>query len=152
MSSLNASFWNWFLFSVLVACCFGCSPSAPQQEEDSRLKPLTILYGKYLGQHQGTPPANEAELRKFIESQGPEFWANWKNVDATNIFTSERDGQPYVILYGPVSGPPGPAGKPVIAYESKGMNGKRYIGTDLGAVDEVDEARLRELVPNASAP
>ena len=73
--------------------------------------------------------------------------ANLGVTDPAKLWISSRDKQPYVILYGPVSGPPGPAGQPVIAYESKGVGGKRFVASSLGAVDEVTEARFKELVP-----
>ena len=41
------------------------------------------------------------------------------------------------------------AGQPVIAYEQEGVGGKRFIASSLGAVDEVDEATLAQLVPGA---
>lgn len=110
-----------------------------------------VMYGRYVGQHQGKAPADEAEFRKFVEAQGTTDLANLGVSDPAKLWVSSRDGQPYVILYGPVSGPPGPAGMPVVAYESKGSGGKRYVASSLGAVDEVTEARFRELVPAASA-
>lgn len=111
-----------------------------------------VLYGRYLGQHQGKPPASEAEFKKYVEAQSPQDLANLGVTDPAKLWISSRDNQPYVIVYGDVSGPPGPAGKPVVAYESKGVGGKRYVASSLGAVDEVDEARFRELVPAAPAP
>ena len=36
----------------------------------------------------------------------------------------------------------------VVAYEQEGQGGTRFIVTDLGRVQEVDEARFAELVPN----
>jgi hypothetical protein len=38
---------------------------------------------------------------------------------------------------------------PVIAYEQEGIDGKRFIATSVGAIEEVDAARFRELVPDA---
>lgn len=61
---------------------------------------------------------------------------------------------------GPGSGTPGTAGssaggasglggQPVAAYESTGVGGKRFVASALGAVEEVDEQKFRELVPTA---
>ena len=90
---------------------------------------------------------NEADFKAYAETSAkPILEANGiQSVDA--LFTSSRDQQPYVILYGPLTGPPGPAGQPVFAYEKVGVNGKRYVATSLGAVQEVDEAEFRKLVP-----
>lgn len=128
----------------------GCGGSAAQKaEEASTLKPLMVLYGRYVGQHRGKPPADEAEFRKYVEAQSPQDLANIGVTDPAKLWVSSRDSQPYVIRYGAVTGPPGPAGMPVVAYEAKGSGGKRYVASSLGAVDEVDEARFRELVPGA---
>lgn len=110
-----------------------------------------VLYGRYVGQHRGTPPASEAEFRKYVEAQGPQDLANLGVTDPAKLWVSSRDNQPYVIRYGVVTGPPGPAGMPVVAYEAKGSGGRRYVASSLGAVDEVDETRFRELVPTANA-
>jgi hypothetical protein len=66
------------------------------------------------------------------------------------LFVSPRDGKPYKILYGEAakkapSG--GPAGAPVIAYEQQGQGGRRWVASAMGAIEEVDEARLKQLVP-----
>ena len=35
-----------------------------------------------------------------------------------------------------------------MAYEKVGVAGKRFVASSLGAVEEVDEQRLRQWVPN----
>jgi len=37
----------------------------------------------------------------------------------------------------------------VVAYEQEGVNGKRFVASKMGAVEEVDEARFRKMVPSA---
>jgi hypothetical protein len=128
----------------------GCTNTAAITEQASTLKPLAVLYGKYRGEHAGNPPGSDAEFRAFVQTSGkPILDANQiPSVDV--LFTSSRDNQPYVILYGPLTGPPGPGGEPVFAYEKVGVNGKRYVATSLGAVQEVDEAEFKRLVPGGS--
>jgi hypothetical protein len=137
------------LASFLISWQVGCASREEAAQEVSTLKPLVILYGQYVGQHRGQPPASEAEFKKFVESQGADTLRSFGVADADDLWVSPRDGQPYVVLYGPVAGPPGPGGQPVVAYESVGVGGKRYVASSLGAVEEVDEARFRELVPGA---
>lgn len=141
------SFIKLVVCSAALTVTMGCGSSKQQAEEASTLKPLVVMYGRYVGQHQGVPPADEAEFRKYVEAQSAADLANLGVTDPAKLWVSSRDKQPYVILYGPVTGPPGPAGMPVIAYESKGVGGKRFVASSLGAVDEVTEARFRELVP-----
>ncbi len=138
---------------AVMALLVGCGNSQKQAEEESTLKRLSILYGQYIGQHMGQPPADEAAFRTFVDGQSEQAKASWKLKDPADLWKSSRDQQPYVVIYGPATGPAGPAGQPVIAYESKGVGGKRHVASSLGAVEEVTEARFQELVPMAtSAP
>lgn len=133
-----------------VASLSGCGGTRQPPAEEVSIKALTILYGRYFQSHQGKPPASEAELRAFVEKLTAEELALLGAKDPAKLWTSARDGQPYVVMYGSLTNPQGPSG-PVVIYESKGVGGKRYVGTSLGNVEEVNEARFRELVPNATA-
>jgi hypothetical protein len=137
--------------AAFVAASCGCSAPADVEEQVSTLKPLAVLYGRFLAQHRGQPPANEAEFRAFVEKEGPSLLEQFAVKDVPSLFVSARDNQPYTILYGRLTGPPGPGGQPVFAYEKTGVGGKRMVASSLGAVEEVDEARFKELVPTAPA-
>ncbi len=67
------------------------------------------------------------------------------NLDIANVdqlFLSERDQQPYVVLYGkrPANA------NDLVAYEQTGVGGKRLVGYSIGLIAEVDEAQFQELV------
>lgn len=135
---------------VLCLAAVGCSSHQVNlEEEQSNLKPLATLYGQFIGQHRGQPPANEAEFKAFVKAQGADLLASFHVTDAEQLFVSSRDGKPYVVVCGPAAmqGPPGPAGSPVVLYEQEGVGGKRFVASSMGAVEEVDEARFRQLVP-----
>ena len=135
---------------LLSALPLGCTPRTESQErEQSNLKPLAVFYGRFMGRHRGLPPANEAEFKEFVRSLSTGELASFNVTDLESLFVSSRDGQPYVIIYGQPSGPPGPGGAPVIAYEQVGVGGKRFVASSMAAIEEVDEARFKELVPNA---
>jgi hypothetical protein len=147
---------NAALCIVGLAClaAVGCGGSKMKaaSREQSNLKALSILYCQFLRQHRGRPPANEAEFKQFVRSlfsAGPTS-SGGKNPD--DVFVSSRDGKPYVVLYGRVQGPPGPGGTPVVAYEQEGAGGMRLVAGSMGAVEDVDQARFRELVPSAATP
>ncbi len=133
----------------LVVACWGCgSIGEPNRaQEDSGLKPLAIFYGRYVAQHQGQPPKDEAEFKAYLkEPQNAEQLKdtfNFTDIDA--IFISSRDKKPYVVIYGPVSGQ-GPAGAPVVAYEQEGVAGKRFVASNMGAVEEVDAERFQTMM------
>ncbi len=136
---------------VLFACgLWGCqrggTASAPLQE--SNIKPLAMFYGQFIAQNQGRPPADEAEFKRFIQSRGPAALQQFGVSDVESLFISTRDNLPYKVAYGGAQGPPNLVGQPVVVYEQQGVGGKRYVANTLGAVEEVDEARFKELVPN----
>ena len=135
---------------VALAClaASGCgSQSKSLPREQSGLKKIAVLYGRFLSQHRGQPPANEAEFKKFVHALPPGDLESFGVDDSDRIFISSRDEKPYIIIYGPPKGPPGPGGSPVIAYEQEGKDGKRWVASDLGAIEEVDDARFQQLIP-----
>lgn len=134
---------------LLAAACCGCGGDvggAAQQE--SNLKKLSLFFGQYQGQHRGVWAPDEKSLKEFIKSQ--ELMLKSQQIsDVDGLFVSERDHQPYVILYGGEAvATDGPGGSPVVAYEKQGVGGKRFVASSLGAVEEVDDQRLRQWVPN----
>jgi hypothetical protein len=147
--------FSWRLTAVCLAAlaCMtaaGCnSGRESKHREQSELKKLVMVYGRFLAQHRGQPPANEAEFKKFVESLRPADLASFGIDEVSRLFVSNRDGKPYVVIYGQAKGPSGPGGSPVIAYEQEGKGGRRWVATVVGAVEEVDEARFGQLVPTA---
>lgn len=136
------------LLMVSVVGCTG-SQTASQETEQSSLKPLAVYYGRFQARNQGRPPANEQEFREFLSKIPAEDLQGFGISSVDELLTSSRDKQPYVVEYGGTNNPPlGPGGAPVIAYEKEGVGGKRFVGSSLGGVEEVDEARFKELVPN----
>ena len=122
------------LFCVLPLGCGTRTES--QQREESNLKPLAIYCIQYHSE-RGQPPASEEEFKQFVRAQG-------LDADVDGLFISSRDGEPYVILCGPDA-----ANSQIVAYERVGVGGKRFVADNLGGIEEVDETRFRELVPNA---
>lgn len=132
------------LLSVLLLWA-GCSTkTASKPMEESRLKPLVLLYGQYTGQHMGKPPANEQEFRDFVSRQTA-FLQQFQISDSSQLFISERDGKPYKVVYRGDRSPGQLLGAPIVAWEQDGVNGKRFVGNTLGAVKEVSEDEFRQL-------
>ncbi|WP_254507703.1 hypothetical protein [Anatilimnocola floriformis] len=143
---MSPQFQAWVL-SISLALLLGCSGQRTAPPDEVSIKALTIQYGRFFQTHQGKPPANEAEFKAFVEKVPAAELAAQGCSDPTKLWTSARDGQPYVVTYGAASNPSGPSG-PVVIYEKAGAGGRRFVGTSLGNVEEVDDARFRELVPN----
>jgi len=138
--------------ALVVALCVqlsllsGCGSNEKAVErETSNLKPLAVLYGKYRSQNRGQAPPNEEALKAFVKglSQQERDSAGAKG-DVESMFISSRDNKPYKFVFGG-SGMP----DDVVVYEQAGADGKRYVGTSVGAVKEVDDAEFRKLVPSA---
>lgn len=147
-----------FLWLSLVYCGManasllitGCGSNEEKvEQESSNLKPLMVLYGRYIGQHRGQPPPNEAAFKDFIKSADTGTLVDGGVKDVDSLFISSRDKLSYVIVYGTPKGPPGPGGQPVVAYEQQGLDGRRYVASVLGAVESVDQEQFRKLVPDA---
>ncbi|MGQ9562695.1 MAG: hypothetical protein ACUVTH_04110 [Thermogutta sp.] len=131
---------------LVLSVWIGCSTkTASKPMEESRLKPLALLYGQYTGQHMGKAPANEEVFRKFV-SQQTSFLQQFKISDPSQLFISERDGKPYRVVYAGETSPGQLLGAPIVAWEQDGVNGKRFVGNTLGAVKEVSEEEFRQLI------
>ena len=130
---------------VSVLGCGGAKTQSALEQETSRLKPLVILYAQAFAQNRGRPPANEEKFKSFLAKEGEYLLESYKLNSVDDLLISERDGKPYVIFYG--KRPQGVA-RDLCAYEKDGVDGKRYVGYTLGIVEEVDETRFRELVPD----
>jgi hypothetical protein len=129
---------------LALTCTSGCSESTvPNDDDGEKLRQLTILYAQFAVTNEDTGPADEAEFKQFISQRPGE-------IDIEPMFMSERDGQPFVILYGKkLTNSYGSSGPPdVVIYEEVGVGGKRYLGAAGGEVGIVDEAKFKELVPD----
>ena len=134
-------------------CLVGCggTQTASQVTEESTLKPVAVFYSRYVSQHRGQPPQDEEAFRKYLSTITAEELKGFGIASVDEMLISKRDGQPYTILYGPPTGPAtGPGGTPIIAYETQGVDGKRFVASSIGGVVEVDEAEFAKLVPQAA--
>jgi hypothetical protein len=139
-----------FLLCVVGGC--GDRGRSNEAQEASPLKPIAKFYGDYFNQHQGRAPSGEAEFKAFLlEPKNAEsLKSEFQITDIDKLLISPRDNQPYVIYYGAMSKTTGPGGAPIVAYEKEGLDGKRFVASALGAVEECDEASFRKMVPDAA--
>jgi hypothetical protein len=129
--------------AALVGC--GAPSEVPQTEIEIHLKALSVFYGRYLSQNRGKTPPNEEALKKFIKALPPTELEAMKVTDVDSLFVSPRDKQPYLVKYSINLPPPQPQGAPVIAHETTGDGGKRYVATSLGDVQLVDDATFQKM-------
>jgi hypothetical protein len=147
-SALMGFTLTWVALFLLALS--GCrSQTQSRERQQSNLRPLAVFYGKFIGRHRGQPPANEAEFKAFLKTIPATELALFGVENVEGIFTSSRDQKPYIVLYGSPSSKAAESPDRVIAYEQDGAKGKRFVAFVIGKIDEVDEARFRQLVPNA---
>jgi len=132
---------------VAIAATIGCGRSNSSAEtESSNLKPLAVYYGRFVGANRGKGPKDENQLKEFIRNRPADELSTMGITDVDSLFISSRDKKPYKFKFEEKQPMPGQLS--IFAWEQDGVNGKRFVGGTLGQIEEVDEARFRELVPN----
>ena len=79
---------------------------------------------------QGRPPQSEDEFKQYIAKQDSAMLERMNVATADELFVSERDGKPIVVLYGKRRGP----AAEVVAYEAEGVDGTRLVAKATGQV------------------
>jgi hypothetical protein len=138
--------------TALVAACAlssGCSRDRTAQTvaamNESNIKRVVNLYTGYQAKHGWSGPKSEVDFKEFITKGMPAENLQMMGVDANNldaVFQSERDGKPFRIKYG-VGGGPG-SYNPVV-FEQEGQGGLKQVAFTFGKVEEVDDARYKQL-------
>src|SRR3954453_13123899 len=121
MSRLRSSRGCVLLLVFILVGCRASGTGAARQRESSHLRALVTIYN-FAASKLGHRPANEAEFKSFITASAGPILESLHVKNADELFISERDGQPFVVIYGPA---PAGAARDVIAYERMGVGGKR---------------------------
>ena len=113
-----------------TAGCTGDGTSADARDQkNSRLGFLVKLH-TYAIKQLRHPPRSECEFKEFVAKQDASMFERMNVASADELFVSDRDGKPYVVIYG--KPPVGAVG--IVAYESEGVDGVREVGFDTGDV------------------
>jgi hypothetical protein len=122
---------HWFYWLVIGGVlATGCSqhPNASsliEQMNDSNGKRLANLYSVYQARHNFTGPNNRAAFVKFIQQGILPSELEGTGVDPNaidDLFTSERDGEPFFIRYGVVA-PSWGVSHQAVVFEENGSGG-----------------------------
>lgn len=138
------------LLLVLAAGCGGKQQHRFSPTE-GRLSKLGLSYGQFTGVNEGRPPRDVNELRRYVaKSTSDKQLAAMNVANADELFTSERDGKPFMMVPLKRLPPPSDEGQPVVVfYEQAGEDGNRFVAFMGGGVEEVDAERFKTLVPSA---
>jgi len=146
MRLIDVPLTRWLALCGLAAFA-GCGSDPLESTTAVRLRGLSNMYLTYAVSRGGGPPSEEA-FKKYLRSSDA-IALQMANIDPKAIdavFVSERDQQPFVILYGkPISRISGES-KEVLAFEKTGQSGKHLIAYLNAKVDHVDEAKLKDLL------
>jgi hypothetical protein len=128
------------LLPVFVAVSAGClnKDESIKQGETSHVRLLTSLHAMASAK-LGHVPHDEQEFKQTI-AKLPVSLEKLRVDSIDELFVSERDGQPLVVVYGST-----PTASDIVVYEQTGLKGKRQIGHRIGMVEEVDEAQYKDL-------
>ncbi|MGI9427810.1 MAG: hypothetical protein ACR2NM_04075 [Bythopirellula sp.] len=147
--SYEHAFSKFALVAVLtVVVLTGCDVGAGRIKGNGEvhLRSIVALYNS-AGNQQGRAPTSEAELRDYVVANAQQVLEKLEIASFDELLISERDGLPFVVLYGKT---PKGVRPDIIAYEQTGINGKRLVGFSLGNIEEVDETAFRKFVPEGA--
>jgi hypothetical protein len=138
----------WLFLSALMAAA-GCGADTELNSPTAkRLRGIANYYLDLAFARSGKGPANEQELKKHLRRQERSDLASNgidpQSIDST-LFVSERDQEPFVILYGLTITRVSADSAPLVAHEKTGKNGKRLAALANGTVKLVDESGLEAL-------
>jgi len=126
----------------------GCGSSELDSPPAKKLGALGNFYLECAVAKNGKGPASEQDLKKHIRAT-PDHVLSASGIDRASIdslFSSERDQEAFVVLYGLTIKQVGGKSAPVVAHEKSGRDGKRLVGFANGKVELVNESRLNELI------
>ena len=138
---------------ALAGCSTDQVASATAAKNDSNIKRALNLYNGYQMMHGWQGPKDEKALRDFVaEGAIPDKNLQMMGVDPKNldgIFKSDRDGKPFKVRWG-VAG--GRAVSDALVFEDTGVNGKKLVAFNGPVVEEVDDARYKDLWEHGGPP
>ena len=140
--------------AVSVGCGSGFDVNSEVQKMNSNnAQRLANLYQHYQRKHQGIGPKDESKFKSFISEVNPvlleRIGVSAGSID--QLFTSERDGQPFFVRYGLKGNDRGPAVPTV--FEEEGVDGKRLVACTQMVTKEVEnDSEYQDLLKSKGLP
>ena len=110
------------------------------------MRMVGVEYGRYLAEHNGAAPADDAAFRAFVDGQiakTPDYGVK----NAEELFACSRDGQPLTIVVGAKIVVPDQTDQAWAAYEQTGVDGKRLAVNTRGGVVELGADEFSRSIP-----
>lgn len=131
---------------LLSAGCGGTATSGDEGRARTLLRAVGVEYGRYLGQHNGAPPSDEAAFRAFVDAQIAQT-KDYGVASAEELLLSPRDGKPVKVIVGAKVTAPDQPDLPWAAYEQTGVDGKRLAVNARGTVVEFSSEEFSQAIP-----
>jgi hypothetical protein len=133
------------LIIVVGGCSSDNTAARVAQFNKSNIQKASNLYSLYYRAKSSSGPKDAAALKEFASKdvaleQLQLMQIDPKNVDA--IFVSERDGKALKVKPNVPSNPFAPG---AVVFEDTGVNGQRQVGFTNSTVQEVNDAKYKEL-------
>jgi hypothetical protein len=139
-----------FCAVVLLGFFSGCGgrvdgDAGIREANKTNIQRLTNLYSRHQLFHAGKGPASEQEFRKYIGSLDAETLKKI-GVDAANLdklFISERDGQPFKVVYNVTGSTRG--SNDAVVFEQNGKDGVKEVGFTSLTVKKLNDSEISAL-------
>ena len=142
-SRLGCTLFLLIVLSGILGC--GDETNSPTAV---KLKGIANMYvDAAFNRYKNVGPPNETAFKSYLKGQPDHVLGShgFKKDAIDASFVSERDNEPFVIIYGiKITGISGKEG-PVVAHEKTGRGGRYLVSLTNGKVLQVDEAGLKEL-------
>ena len=148
MSHASARNRTLLLLICAITALIGCeshTSGVTKTDTKTRIEHLFNLYKSYVNTKKKAPPNEQALKEHGKELTEQQLDDLLIGRDLESIFVSERDKEPFEIVYGQMitSG-----GEPrAIIYEKTGANGTKYVALSIGYAEEYDEETLQQYLP-----
>lgn len=131
-----------------MLACTSQEAETNKAKATSRLRALVSLYNRHIIAN-GKPPADATAFEQFIAEKGGAMLEKLQVDTPKELLISERDGEPFVVVYD--GSPPAGSSREVVAYEKQGIDGRRWVGFRIGAIEELDEPQFQELMDGSAS-
>ncbi|MCI0684109.1 MAG: hypothetical protein L0Y71_18525 [Gemmataceae bacterium] len=141
------------LFAAFAGCSGdGGSQKPPQQQH--HIQEIFHFWLVYKMNNENRAPATADELKSWVLANKGAHAEMFGKMGIAgreeSAFVSPRDGEPYVLRSVMIEGLSGGGiPDPTVAYEQKGVSGKRYVVFATGRAEEVDAEKLQAALDKA---
>jgi hypothetical protein len=133
------------LMIVAAGCSSDNTAARVASFNKTNIQKASNLYSLYYRAKSSSGPKDAAALKEFASKDVAPEQLQLMQIDPKNvgaIFVSERDSKPFKVK---PNVPSNPFAASAVVFEDTGVNGQRQVGFTNSTVQEVDDAKYKEL-------